>query len=117
MNLAAANAKTLSKTLDQLAKAAAAPSHNPVTPQMIATQTAAAERFGAAAAVAAARAERLSQAPPVPPMLPPPGHADFHVADAPASITGGRKAADERARRVARAMAAAPRSLYLYKTC
>jgi hypothetical protein len=117
MNLAAANAKTLSKTLDQAAKAAAAPSYNPVTPQMIATQTAAAERFGAAAAAAASRLERISQAPPVPPILPPPGHAPFHVANAPISITGGRKAADERAVRVARGMGIAPRNLYLYKTC
>jgi hypothetical protein len=78
-NIAAANARTLSSSLDLQAKAIAAPTYNPVTPQMIATQTAAAERFGAAAAAAASRAARASNAPPIPPPLPPPGNAKYSV--------------------------------------
>jgi len=112
-NIAGANAKTLSKSLDIEARAIAAPAHTTVTPQMIATQTAAAERFGAAAAAAAARLARASSAPPVPPVLPPPGHAPYSAHMPARSISGGRRAADERAQRAARAMAANPRD-YIY---
>lgn len=109
-NIAGANAKTLSKSLDIQARTIAAPAHTTVTPQMIATQTAAAERFGAAAAAAASRAARISSAPPIPPPLPPPGHAPYSARMPSRCIPGNRRlAADERAQRAARAMAANPR--------
>jgi len=76
-NIAAANARTLSTSLEINAKAIARPTHNPVTPQMIATQTAAAERFGAEAAAAAARLARTSATPAITPPLPPHSHAEY----------------------------------------
>jgi hypothetical protein len=113
-NIFAANARTLSTSLDIEARAIATPVHNPVTPQMIATQTAAAERFGAAAAIAAARAARASAAPPVPPMIPPAGHAPYSARMPPKSISGGVAAVDERAQRAARAMTGANHRVFPY---
>ena len=78
-NLAAANARALSGVLGAAAKAAAAPSQRIVTAQNIATQTAAAERFGAAAAAAAARLARLSGAPPIPPPIPVPNLTEYRA--------------------------------------
>lgn len=76
---AAANARTLSTSLDIEARNASAPLYNPVTPQMIAKQTAAAERFGVAAAAATARAARLSAAPPIPPAIQSERAAQYSV--------------------------------------
>lgn len=78
-NLASSNARTLSNVLGASAKAAAAPSLNIVTPQNLATQTAAAERFGAAAAAAASRAARLSAALPIPPPTPLPEQPKYRA--------------------------------------
>jgi hypothetical protein len=78
-NTAAANARTLSASLDIEARNASAPLYNPVTSQMIAKQTAAAERFGAAAAAATARAARLSAAPPIPPPVQSTRAAQYSV--------------------------------------
>ena len=78
-NLAAANARALSGVLGAAAKAAAIPSMTIVTAQNIATQTAAAERFGAAAAAAAARMARLSAAPPIPPTIPVPNLTEYRI--------------------------------------
>lgn len=78
-NAAAANARTLSASLDIEAKNAAIPLHNPVTSQMIAKQTAAAERFGAAAAAAASRAARQSATPVNLPFIPTPRASVYNV--------------------------------------
>jgi len=107
-NIAGANAKTLSTSLDVQAKAAAAPLYKPITPQMIATQTAAAERFGAAAAAAASRAARASAAPPVPEFIPAPRNAMYSARVPPRSIIGDPTAAQTRAEQVARALATNP---------
>lgn len=118
-NIAAANAKALSTSLDIKARAAAAPARTTITPQMIATQTAAAERFGAAAAAAAARAARISAAPPVPPVLPPPGHAPYSVRMPPSLFTTGPISAEVTAQRAARAMASNSRdyTYNIYRLC
>ena len=113
-NIFAANARTLSTSLDIEARAISTPIHNPVTPRMIATQTAAAERFGAAAATAAARAARASAAPPVPPIIPATGHAPYSARMPPKSISGGVAAVDERAQRAARAMTGANHRVFPY---
>lgn len=112
-NIAGANAKTLSTSLDIQAKAAAAPLCKTVTPQMVATQTAAAERFGAAAAAAASRAARASAAPPVPEFIPPPRNAVYTVRVPSPCILGDPLAKQIRAEQAARAMAANPRD-YIY---
>jgi len=117
VNVASGNIKSLSHSLNKQMKAAMIPVQNPITAQMIATQTAAAQRFGADAAIALATAERISNAPPVPPALPPAGHAEYSVAMPIRSVSGGRRVADQRAQMAARAMAVAPRNLYIYKTC
>jgi len=108
-NTAAANARTLSNSLDIQARNAAAPLHNPATPQMIAKQTAAAERFGAAAAAAEARLARQSAAPPKPPFIPTARPAIYSVRVPPTTAADLAAASQRRAAAAAKAAATNPR--------
>lgn len=108
-NIAASNARTLSSSLDIEARNAAAPLYNPVTSQMIAKQTAAAERFGAANAAAEARIARQSATPPKPPFIPPPPSAAYSVRRPPRSASDDRRSLEARAVASAKAMASNPR--------
>jgi hypothetical protein len=108
-NTAAANARTLSASLDIQARNATVPVYNPVTAQMIAKQTAAAERFGASAAAAAARLARQSAAPPTPPYIPPARSAVYSVRVPQRSDSDNRKASEARALNAFKNMAQNPR--------
>jgi len=104
-NIAAANSRTLSTSLDIEARAAAAPIYNPVTPQMIAKQTAAAERFGAAAAAAESRNLRLSAAPPPPPDIIVPKPAIYRVQQPPLTVADRLRNSQLRAKAAVKSMA------------
>ena len=108
-NTAAANARTLSSSLDIQARNAAAPLHNPATSQMIAKQTAAAERFGAAAAAKEARLARQSAAPPALPFIPIPRAAVYSVRVPPTTKADLVAANQLRAAAAAKAAATNPR--------
>jgi hypothetical protein len=112
-NIAASNARTLATSLDIQARNAAVPLHNPVTPQMIAKQTAAAQRFGAAAAAAEARLARQSAAPPKLPFISIPRAAIYNVRTPPRFPSDDKRAIEAKDLAAAKSLAQNPR-FYTY---